>query len=68
MSSVLWASDVTQKRISGASQELKKLPVGPAIGDQLLFQLSASGFQLLCNAADKVFSAESEVVLFDLQY
>jgi hypothetical protein len=52
-----------QKRTSGA----QKMPVGPAIGNQLL-QLSASGFQLLCNAADKVFSAESEMVLFDLQY
>jgi hypothetical protein len=26
------------------------------------FQLSASGFQLLCNAADWVFSAESEII------
>jgi hypothetical protein len=25
------------------------------------FQLSASGFQLLCNAADGVFSAESSI-------
>jgi hypothetical protein len=27
------------------------------------FQLSASGFQLLCNAADGVFSAESTLAI-----